>query len=107
MTKTFEELRAEINADPRRRARVDAYKQDIYTALSLAELRKRRAITQKQMAATLGLSQARISQIERGENLELATVSNYIAALGGHLRMSAAFPDAVIPLTEIDTYQHE
>lgn len=107
MTKTFEELRAEISANPRRRARVDAYKQDIYMALNLAELRKRRAITQKQMAATLGLSQARISQIERGENLELITVSNYIAALGGRLRMSAAFPDTVIPLTEMDTYQHE
>lgn len=98
MSKRFNEMRAAINADPRRRARIDAYKQDIDTALHLAELRKQQSLTQQQMAQLLGISQARISQIERGEHLEITTVSNYIAALGGRLQLSATFNDTTVPL---------
>lgn len=98
MSKRFDEMRAAINADPHRRARVSAYKQEIDTALNLAALRKERSITQRQMAATLGVSQARVSQIERGENLEIVTVSKYVAALGGSLCLSVAFDDATVPL---------
>lgn len=99
MSKRFEEMRAAINADPRRRARVEAYKQEMDTALNLAALRKKRSITQRQMAAALGVSQSRVSQIERGENLEISTVSKYVAALGGSLHLSAAFDGATVPLT--------
>jgi transcriptional regulator with XRE-family HTH domain len=92
-------MRSAINAVPHRRARVEAYKQEIDTAMNLAALRKKRSITQRQMATTLGVSQARVSQIERGENLEVITVSKYIAALGGSLHLSAAFDGSMVRLT--------
>jgi len=98
VSKRFDEMRAAINADPHRRARVEAYKQEIDTALNLAALRKQRSMTQREMAAALGVSQARVSQIERGNNLELTTVSKYLAALGGSLHLTAAFDGTTVPL---------
>jgi DNA-binding XRE family transcriptional regulator len=100
MSRKFRELSAPIDADPIRRARVEAHKRAIYASRHLAELRKERALTQKQMATLLGVSQARISQIERGVNLELETLSSYVEALGGHLCLSATFPDTTVALTE-------
>lgn len=101
MARNFKELSAPINADPRRRARVEADKRAIYASLHLAELRKRRKMTQKQVAESMGVSQARVSQIERGERLELATISEYVAVLGAQLELSAAFPgEPAVSLTE-------
>lgn len=100
MSRKFTELSAPIDADLQRRARVEAHKRAMYASLHLAALRKRHAMTQRQVADAMGVSQARISQIERGVNLELETINGYIAALGGRLELSAAFPDATVTLIE-------
>ena len=100
MLRPFMDLCAPIDADPQRRARVEAHKRAMDASLHLAALRKRHAMTQRQVADAMGVSQARISQIEHGVNLELETISGYIAALGGRLELSAAFPDATVALIE-------
>jgi transcriptional regulator with XRE-family HTH domain len=53
----------------------------------LRELRRSLGRTQKEIAAVLGVSQSRISQIENGniDVMELDTLRAYAAALGGHL----------------------
>lgn len=71
----------------RLRAEVRAHK--------LAEIRKSRHLTQQQIAAILGVSKARVSQIERGQTDKAAIqgLAGYVAALGGHLELVADFGD--------------
>jgi len=59
----------------------------------LAELRKRREMTQEQVAARMGISVARVSQIEAGNVSTQDVLSRYIAALGGTLKLIADFGD--------------
>src|SRR5882672_12592694 len=57
----------------------------------LAELRKRREMTQEQVATRMGVSVARISQIEAGSVSTQDVLGRYIEALGGTLKMIADF----------------
>jgi DNA-binding XRE family transcriptional regulator len=57
----------------------------------LAELRKRREMTQDQVATRMGVSVARVSQIESGDVSTQEVLSRYIAALGGTLKLIADF----------------
>ncbi|MFE3453244.1 helix-turn-helix domain-containing protein [Nonomuraea sp. NPDC059194] len=89
----WQEVKAEAHrlhpelADPDRQAVANA-RLDAYVAgYHLKELRKSVGKTQADVAATLGISQARVSQIENGdfESMELETIRGYAAALGGHV----------------------
>jgi len=73
--------------EDRLRAEVRAHK--------LAEIRKGRHLTQRQIAATLGVSRARVSQIEHGQcdRAAIQGLAGYIAALGGELELVANFGD--------------
>jgi DNA-binding XRE family transcriptional regulator len=59
----------------------------------LAELRKRREMTQEQVATRMGVTVARVSQIENGDVSTQDVLSRYIAALGGTLKLIADFGD--------------
>jgi transcriptional regulator with XRE-family HTH domain len=59
----------------------------------LAELRKRRDVTQEQVAARMGVSVARVSQIEAGDVSTQEVLARYVDALGGTLRLIADFGD--------------
>lgn len=59
----------------------------------LAEMRKRRGMTQEQVAARMGVSVARVSQIERGDASTQEVLNRYVAALGGTLKIIADFGD--------------
>ena len=59
----------------------------------LAELRKRREMTQDQVATRMGVSVARVSQIESGDVSTQDVLSRYITALGGTLKLIADFGD--------------
>lgn len=65
----------------------------------LAELRRARGLTQTQVAASLAIEQGAVSRLERRDDLFLSTLSDYIQALGGELRLVASFPDGDIPLS--------
>jgi DNA-binding XRE family transcriptional regulator len=96
MAKKFRDLDAvkAIDSDPIRRARVDELKRGINDALALAELRGDQELTQSDLAKVLGVSQARISQIERDDDLYVSTLRGYVEALGGRLELRAVFEDA-------------
>jgi DNA-binding XRE family transcriptional regulator len=49
----------------------------------LAEMRTAAGVTQAELAAVLGVSQARISKIEHGEISGIDVVRAYVSALGG------------------------
>jgi DNA-binding XRE family transcriptional regulator len=60
----------------------------------LAEMRKKVGLTQAEVAEAMGVSQQRVSAIEKGTIAELATLSDYIRALGGELKVIADFGDS-------------
>ncbi|MEV0422607.1 helix-turn-helix domain-containing protein [Streptosporangium canum] len=89
----WQEVKAEAHrlhpelAAPERQAAAEA-KLDAYVAgYHLRELRKSLGKTQADVAAALGISQSRVSQIENGDldAMELETLRAYAAALGGHV----------------------
>jgi transcriptional regulator with XRE-family HTH domain len=84
-------------------ARVGRARVELQTELTLAELRKAREMTQKQLAAALETTQPGVSAIERRTDLYLSTLRSYVNALGGNLEILAVFPDA--PPVEIKTLE--
>jgi DNA-binding XRE family transcriptional regulator len=64
----------------------------------LAEMRKRRGMTQEQVAVRMGVSVARVSQIESGDVSTQDVLSRFVAALGGTLKLIADFGDEQLKL---------
>jgi DNA-binding XRE family transcriptional regulator len=79
---------------PAQRARVEARaKELIEEELTLCDLRQAQHLTQERMAELLGVEQENISRLERRADLLLSTLSSYVAAMGGKLRLVAEFPN--------------
>lgn len=95
MTTSWEELRKQLvrPEDEPEIARLRAEMENQVLAHRLAEARKRQRVTQAQLAHTMGVSQARISKIERGDisRNEVDTLRAYVTALGGQLEIVADF----------------
>lgn len=72
----------------------------------LAEARKLAGLTQKDLAADMGVSVARISQIEHGEVTSIDVIARYVEALGGHLDLVADFGDHTMRLPVSDRSTH-
>src|SRR5579863_170952 len=62
----------------------------------LAQLRKNTGLTQVQVAALMGVSQARVSQIEHGKITEVDAIRGYVEALGGTVDVIARVGDWTI-----------
>ena len=62
-------------------------------AHNLADVRRRKGLTQRQVADAMGVSTGRVSQIEHGDLSELDVLDRYIQALGGQLGLVATFGD--------------
>lgn len=80
------------------RAEIDAAKERLLEEIRLYELketRKEQAMTQKQLAKRMGVSQKRISVLESGDvdRTEVRTLKKYLQAIGGRLQISAVMPD--------------
>jgi DNA-binding XRE family transcriptional regulator len=102
-TRKFSELRQQLLSDPVRAGQVaDARREleDEFTVFqkTLAELRRARTLTQEEVARVLGVSPAQVYRIENQVELYLSTLDAYIRAMGGELRLSAAFGDKFVPL---------
>jgi predicted XRE-type DNA-binding protein len=106
MARNWREIRAEAIAqgrlDP---ARADAARKEMHDAVQahqLAEIRKAQGhARQADVAAVMGVSQARVSKLESGDlsHTELGTLQSYVAALGGNLRVLADFGGSTVELT--------
>ncbi|AWS45633.1 helix-turn-helix transcriptional regulator [Streptosporangium sp. 'caverna'] len=77
-------------AAPERRAAAEAELDAYVAGYHLKELRKSLGRTQAEVAAALGISRSRVSQIENGDPdaMELETLRAYAAALGGHVEVT-------------------
>ena len=65
---------------------------------TLAEVRRAVGLTQNKMAETLGMAQGDVSKLERRNNLHLTTLSRFIEATGGRLRISATYGTTEVDL---------
>jgi DNA-binding XRE family transcriptional regulator len=59
----------------------------------LADMRKRRGLTQREVAQAMGVTIGRVSQIENGELSGIDVLDRYVTALGGLLEVVANFGD--------------
>ena len=100
---SFSKLRAKIDADPERRARMDEKRKAYHVLLrlsELSELRRERGLTQAELAEALSVSQPAISKLEAaaprgsvsGSDMLLFTLAGNVEALGGRLELHATFP---------------
>jgi predicted XRE-type DNA-binding protein len=106
MARSWREIRAEAitqgRLDP---ARADAARKEMHDSVQahrLAEIRRALGHSrQADVAALMGISQARVSKLESGDlsHTELGTLQSYVAALGGHLRVVAEFGEGTVELT--------
>jgi predicted XRE-type DNA-binding protein len=69
-------------------------------AYRLRQVRESRLARQADVAAQMKVSQSRVSRIEAGDitHAEMGTLSAYVRALGGVLRVTADFGDEVLIL---------
>jgi predicted XRE-type DNA-binding protein len=102
VARNWKDVRAEAIAtgqiDEARVAEGTAKLREAHRAYRLAEIRKAQRMTQAQVAEGMHVAQPRVSAIERGElsSTEFGTLSAYVQALGGRLRMVAEFGDESI-----------
>ena len=106
MARNWREIRADAIAQGRMDIkRADAARREMHDAVQaqrLAEIRKAQGhARQADVAALMGVSQARVSKLESGDlsHTELGTLQSYVAALGGNLRIVAEFDDSAVELT--------
>jgi len=91
--KTVRHMMAEL--PKKRQARIDARaKTLIAEEMSLQNLRKAHRKTQKAMAAQLGIGQDSVSRLEQRSDMLLSTLREYVAAMGGKIRLMAEFKGA-------------
>ena len=97
MTKAYRPVPSEemlSRMSPEQRARVIARADELMTdQLALRDIRKLRALTQQEVAKTLGGKQVYVSRIEKRADVKLSTLRGYVEALGGELQLLVTFPD--------------
>lgn len=99
MARNWKDVRAQVRATGKLdEQRIDALKVKLLAevrAHRLAEIRQAYGLDQSALAERLGVSQSRISRLERGEldRSEISTVRGYVEALGGEVEIVARFGD--------------
>ena len=66
--------------------------------MSLYRLREQRGLTQVDVAKALEVTQGNLLRVENAADLYVSTVARHVEALGGHLELTAVFPDQVVPV---------
>ncbi len=89
---SHEEVMAGLSRE--RRALIEARAQEIIEEeMTLRDLRAVQHLTQERVAELLGIEQDSVSRMERRADMLLSTMSSYVEAMGGRLRLVAEFPN--------------
>jgi transcriptional regulator with XRE-family HTH domain len=101
MARKFEELRAKMSPDRRRRNEAETAKKLL--DLTLQEVRQNVAsLNQEDLAEILQVTQGYVSRLERQDDMLLSRLYAYVKALGGDLEIRAKFPDQEVRITQFD-----
>lgn len=97
---TWQETRAKMRVSDEAVAEARAEIEAQIAAYHLSEIRKAQHRTQVEVARDMGVTQKRVSEIERGElaRTEVDTISRYVRALGGRVRLVADFPGHTVTI---------
>jgi predicted transcriptional regulator len=104
MARTWSDVKAEAMATGRvDEAGIAKYQRQMLAELRayrLKEMRESLGLNQTDVADRLGVSQSRVSRIERGDmdHTEVATIRAYVGALGGEVEIIAKFGDSRITI---------
>ncbi len=101
----FGELTKEVT--PERRERIETMKQELLAEMALHELRRARALTQKDLADTLRVTQPAIAKLEQRADVYVSSLRSYIEAVGGRLRIVAEFPEGEVAITNFSKVGEE
>ena len=93
----FSELTKDFT--PERRQRIEALKGEMLTEMPLHELRRARALTQRDLANMLRVNQPAISKLEQRTDVYVSSLRAYIEAVGGKLKIVAEFPEGEVAIT--------
>jgi len=102
MSKPIDSLERKIRSRPGAAERIDARTDAMSSVLRLAELREQRGRTQVELAELMQSTQANVSRVERTDTPHLATLADFVGALGGTLEINAVFPDQTISLGHVE-----
>lgn len=92
MGRTLEDVMAALPEE--RRQKIEAgTRRLIEEEATLQELRKALALTQTQLAESLGVGQDEVSRIERRADVLVSTLRRFVGAMGGELDLVARFPN--------------
>jgi transcriptional regulator with XRE-family HTH domain len=78
--------------------RVGEIEDELRLAAGLTALRERAGLSQRELAARLGVSQPRVAKIERSTNVTIEVLEQYVEALGGELEVAVRQGRRRIPL---------
>ena len=92
-TSPYREIHDRVAARPGAPERLAALRQDTLAEIGLYEMRRSLERSQTDLAAELGISQPAVSQLERGDDVKLSTLRNYLDSLGARLQIFAIFDD--------------
>ena len=93
----FSELTKDFT--PERRRRIEAMKAELLADMPLHELRRARALSQRDLAEKLKVNQPAIAKLERRADVYVSSLRSYIEAVGGRLKIVAEFPDGEVTIT--------
>ena len=105
--KTFSDITEDVDAllnDPVLAPAIAAHRAEMTDAdrryaMGLAAVRHAFDLTQTELAARLGVSQANVAKIEKRSDLLVSTLRSYLAALGGEVRIVVSFQGRDIELS--------
>jgi predicted XRE-type DNA-binding protein len=95
---SWDDMKAELDFTDAEQDEIKTGAQELIAqarAYRLAEVRRRQKATQTDIAKAMGVTQARVSRIEKGQlaRSEVDTLAAYVQALGGRLKIIADFGD--------------
>jgi transcriptional regulator with XRE-family HTH domain len=67
---------------------VEQIEEELRLPAGLTSLREQAGLSQRELAALVGVRQPRIAAIERSRNVTFDVLERYVAALGGHIELS-------------------
>ena len=101
---SWEQMKDELELTDAERSEIKTGAQELIAqsrAYRLADVRRRQHATQTDIAKVMGVTQARVSRIEKGQlaRSEVDTLAAYVQALGGKLKIIADFGDEAYVLS--------
>lgn len=95
MAKSYELLRARMS--PERRAHNDHETQMLLAEMALQDLRQALDLTPAQVAEVMAIKQAKLAETSE---VYVASLRQYVEALGGQLKLVASFPDREVVINQ-------